>query len=279
MSAVLASILVLFAVLLADGRVRRRLIRLSGPAGHPVSGVPGARRVQRSIGLGWLAGGVGVGAAGGATAGAHATGRSAGPRSLPVLGAAVLAGAGTAVLIGPGAGWVGGPVLAVATFLVLRKAEPAAVRSRRLRMEEDLPMTIDVFAACLAAGASPERALRAIAAAGEGPLVERLAVVADRLRAGADPRDAWSSLASEPGVAGLGFFERAMIRAADSGIPLVAVLDRLADDVRAERRAAADRRARSVGVRAAAPLGLCFLPAFVLVSVVPMVAVSLRGVL
>jgi hypothetical protein len=45
----------------------------------------------------------------------------------------------------------------------------------------------------------------------------------------------------------------------------------LAGDLRRRRRAAAEQRARSVGVRAAAPLGLCFLPAFVLIGVVPSV--------
>jgi hypothetical protein len=39
--------------------------------------------------------------------------------------------------------------------------------------------------------------------------------------------------------------------------------------VRRRRRARADAIARGVGVRAAAPLGACFLPAFLLIGVVP----------
>lgn len=198
---------------------------------------------------------------------------------LALVGASAMAGLATAVVIAGVPGAVLGPVAGVVAYRMLATIEPGAVRERRLRMEEDLPMTIDVFAACLAAGVSPERALRAIASAEESPLADRLGLVAEALHTGADPRQAWLSAPPEPGVTGLASFERAMARAADSGIPLVAVLDRLTDDVRAERRAAADRRARSVGVRAAAPLGLCFLPAFVLVGIVPMVAVSLEGVL
>ncbi|MCW2777557.1 MAG: hypothetical protein JWN17_1282, partial [Frankiales bacterium] len=51
---------------------------------------------------------------------------------------------------------------------------------------------------------------------------------------------------------------------------------RLAADARAEARSAAEQRARRAGVLAVAPLGLCFLPAFVLLGVVPVV-VGLAG--
>jgi hypothetical protein len=43
--------------------------------------------------------------------------------------------------------------------------------------------------------------------------------------------------------------------------------------------AAAEERARSVGVRAALPLGLCLLPAFVLLAVVPIAAGLLEPLL
>ena len=50
---------------------------------------------------------------------------------------------------------------------------------------------------------------------------------------------------------------------------------RLAVDLRRGARARVEARARAVGVRAALPLGLCLLPAFVLLGVVPLVAGSL----
>jgi hypothetical protein len=53
-------------------------------------------------------------------------------------------------------------------------------------------------------------------------------------------------------------------------------VSRLAAEVRAERRSAAEQAARRVGVLAVAPLGLCFLPAFLLLGVVPVV-VGLAG--
>ncbi|MGQ2913044.1 MAG: type II secretion system F family protein, partial [Aeromicrobium sp.] len=47
------------------------------------------------------------------------------------------------------------------------------------------------------------------------------------------------------------------------------VLAAAAADLRRDRASQARERARAVGVRTAAPLGLCFLPAFFLVGIVP----------
>lgn len=50
------------------------------------------------------------------------------------------------------------------------------------------------------------------------------------------------------------------------------VLTRLADDAREASRTNAVSAARKVGVKAVAPLGLCFLPAFVLLGIIPVIA-------
>ena len=62
-----------------------------------------------------------------------------------------------------------------------------------------------------------------------------------------------------------------MVRSAETGTALAESLDRLSADARRDRALALQSRARSVGVQAAGPLGLCFLPAFMLVGVVPTV--------
>jgi len=67
-----------------------------------------------------------------------------------------------------------------------------------------------------------------------------------------------------------------MQRSAESGAPLAEGLSRLAEDRRRERRTQTQVRARNVGVKAAGPLAACFLPAFMLVGVVPTVAGSFQ---
>ena len=61
-------------------------------------------------------------------------------------------------------------------------------------------------------------------------------------------------------------------RSADSGIRLADALSRCARSQREELHAASVARAESVGVLALLPLGLCFLPAFICLGVVPVVA-------
>ncbi|MGH3366424.1 MAG: type II secretion system F family protein, partial [Nocardioidaceae bacterium] len=100
-----------------------------------------------------------------------------------------------------------------------------------------------------------------------GPLAQDLSVVVLRLELGSDPVAVWGELGRESGpLAPLG---RTMARSLETGAPIAADLRRLGDDLRRRARAHSQQQARNVGVRAAAPLGLCFLPAFVLIGVVP----------
>jgi pilus assembly protein TadC len=68
---------------------------------------------------------------------------------------------------------------------------------------------------------------------------------------------------------------RAITRSLRSGAPLSKTLEHLADETRRARHHIADQQARATESRAALPLGLCFLPAFVLLSIVPTIADSL----
>jgi pilus assembly protein TadC len=62
-----------------------------------------------------------------------------------------------------------------------------------------------------------------------------------------------------------------LVRAGESGAAVAPGLRSLAADGRAESRAATEAAVRRAGVWILAPLGLCFLPAFVCLGVVPLV--------
>lgn len=190
--------------------------------------------------------------------------------------AAGLAALGVLVLVGGPVGAVLAGVVALLGPRWLGRLEPAAVRRRRLRAARDLPVAADLLAACLAAGSPPEAALAAVATAVAGPVGSALDAVVVSMRLGADPRTAWRPFVRHPD---LGPLARAVARALDTGSPLAGVVERCADDLRAGRRSSAEQAARAVAVRAAAPLGLCFLPAFVLLGVVPTVLGLAGGLL
>ncbi len=188
----------------------------------------------------------------------------------------LLAGAAPVVLLGGVVGLVAAPVAAVVVHRALGAREPASERRRRESVARSLPHVVDLLAVTLASGASPSAALTAVAAAVDGPVAEDLRAAEHSLRLGRDPVRVWREVARRPGLAALG---RSMSRAVESGASVSEALHRLADDLHASARLDAESRARAVGVRAAAPLGLCLLPAFVLVGVVPLVAGTVSALL
>ena len=193
----------------------------------------------------------------------------------PVL-AGGLAGIALALVLPFPLGAVAGAVAAVAGPRLVRRLEPRAVRAEREQLLADLPLVLDLLAACLAGGAPLAAAAAAVGEAVRGPAGRRLSAVSAALHVGSAPADAWHSLATGGDGDPLLPAARALSRAADGGAPVAAAVARLAAEARADARGRGERAARQVGVRAVAPLGLCFLPAFVLLGIVPVV-VGLAG--
>lgn len=183
-----------------------------------------------------------------------------------VRGAALLAGAALWWLVG---GVLGGLLGGAAAVLGPRLLG-------RLEQEQDdedvvatqLPLALELLAACLAGGAPPAAAVQAVAVALPGPLGSRMARVGAALAVGSPPVEAWRCLgASGPA----GEAARALARSAEGGAPVAAGVQRVAEDARRESRSRAERAARRAGVLAVGPLGACFLPAFLLLGVAPAV--------
>jgi len=174
-------------------------------------------------------------------------------------------------------GWIAAGPAAVAVGILLgvstswwigRLEPPCAVRARE-EVARDLPIAVDLLAACAFVGRPVDESLLVVARAVGGALAERLGQISARLALGADPAVEWGRLAADPQLAPLA---RTLSRTLESGAPLVDGLSRLAEDCRRERRTQSQLRARNVGVKAAGPLAACFLPAFMLIGVVPTLA-------
>src|SRR5438034_11261195 len=71
----------------------------------------------------------------------------------------------------------------------------------------------------------------------------------------------------------------AVARSADSGAALAGAFTRLADDLRTARLTGAEAAAQRAGVLLVLPLGLCFLPAFIVAGIVPVIVAVLGDVL
>lgn len=129
----------------------------------------------------------------------------------------------------------------------------------------------DVLAVCLSAGLTVPEAAAATALFAPPALQVVLRRAADLLRLGADPALAWQSSDEELGD-GVAALTRLARRSAASGSALAAGVAELAEQERQVVTHTAAAAAERAGVLIAAPLGLCFLPAFVCLGVVPVVA-------
>lgn len=136
---------------------------------------------------------------------------------------------------------------------------------------DEYALLVDLLAACLCAGAPLPAALRAVAAGSEGRVARAFGEAAARWSLGADVDEVAAGLeAVSPVLRPLA----GVLAQAESGAGLAAGVQRLAADARRERRWRLLAAARAVGTRSALPLTLCFLPAFLLVSVVPLLAAT-----
>lgn len=139
-----------------------------------------------------------------------------------------------------------------------------------------LAQVLDLLAAALLTGLSAADAVSAVADAVEhhAPEVARpLRAAASRIRLGATPAEAWREV---PGRAEIEPVAAVLARATDGGGSTRAALEHSATRMRTGADAAATARAERAAVLVAGPLGLCFLPAFICLGVLPVV-VGLAG--
>lgn len=192
------------------------------------------------------------------------------------IGASIVMAMAVALLLGDIGGVVAGAVVGVVSVIVLRRLQQRQHADDDEHLVGQLSVACDLMSALLSSGATPLAAANAVAEALGPPIAIPLREVAARLRLGAEPAAAWAPLATRDAGAPIA---AAAVRAADSGAPLGDILRRVAVDLRRERRTALMARARVLGVRVVLPLGVCFLPAFLLVGVVPVVVTLIGHVL
>lgn len=158
---------------------------------------------------------------------------------------------------------------------------------RQAAAEPSLPFAIDLLAVCLRAGMTTSAALRSVASvlpgdghpgtvtAGKATAAARvpalpvvLARVAAATELGSEPAAAWGDWIGDQSY---GRLARALVVTGESGSAVAGRLGAVAEQLRIVAGQEAMIRGQRAGVALMAPLGLCFLPAFVCLGVVPVV--------
>jgi Type II secretion system (T2SS), protein F len=161
---------------------------------------------------------------------------------------------------------VAGGATGLVTELAARSAAARATRTEA--GGEDLAGSWELLAACLQAGLPVAAAVSAAAEPLAGSVGAQLRRVAGLLALGADPAAAWASTEQVPALVA---FARAAARSAGTGAALAHVATAEAERLRADLLDHAQSRAQRAAVLIAGPLGLCFLPAFLVLGIAPVV--------
>ncbi len=164
----------------------------------------------------------------------------------------------------------------VTSFVRPMRAFGARRRTRveHRAVERSVPLVLDVLTVAARAGCTPRVALAATATwcppATRGLLID----VERRCALGVSLADSLDTLAvEEPALA---LVAEVLALSERSGAPTAGLLERLADEARADLRRRAEAHARRVPVRLLFPLVFLVLPAFGLLTVVPALLAGLR---
>jgi pilus assembly protein TadC len=131
--------------------------------------------------------------------------------------------------------------------------------------------SFDVLAACLRSGMAVSTSASATAPSAPASLACVLNRAADLLALGAEPATAWTTPDGRVDSHADALLRLAR-RSASSGAALAHAVVELADQLRRDAADAATAAAERASVLIAGPLGLCYLPAFVCLGIVPVVA-------
>jgi len=175
--------------------------------------------------------------------------------------------AAAGVLAGSIVGWRGG------LLLHGREARAAAAGVRAA-----LPDVLDRLATCVLAGMSVERALRTVTPRTPGALGEAFTAGLRALDLGVQRARAYAIIAERAGVEEVRMLMASLARAERLGTSVSAALVDQAREVRSRARAAAEAEARAAPVKLIFPLVFCFLPAFVVLTIVPIGLSAIRTI-
>jgi pilus assembly protein TadC len=149
-----------------------------------------------------------------------------------------------------------------------------AASKRRL----DIALALDLLAVALSSGAPTPVALHIVGTAlGEPGRV--LVRTGTAVLLGADESLAWSAADDDSATESelLAVVHRQLAAMSVHGASCEALLRARADAIRRSRRRTAEAAAQRLGVRLVLPIGLCALPAFVALGIVPVVLGLLQG--
>jgi len=161
----------------------------------------------------------------------------------------------------------------------IRRLRVARTDARRRRaMDAEIPQLLDLLATASAAGLSAVVGLQRSVSVLRGPLGAELRTSLDAVDLGARWREELAAVTERLGLPDLRRAVAVLMRTETLGTSLTEATRELAADVRRSRRAAVAERARAAPVKMLFPLVFLVLPAFLLLTVVPVLLTTVESI-
>ena len=169
--------------------------------------------------------------------------------------------------------------IGIGVVTLARRVAVTRVRQRYLRaVDAEIPQLLDLLAAGSSAGLAAPLALRRATDGLRGPLVSEIGTVIRAVDMGARWREELGALTERLDLPDLRRAVAVLTRTETLGASLEEATAELAATVRQSRRAAVMERARAAPVKMLFPLVFLVLPAFLLLTVVPVLLTTVQSI-
>jgi tight adherence protein C len=173
----------------------------------------------------------------------------------------VASGGSRALLTGAG--------LAVFGFMLPDTFVTLKARSRRDRIQAELPDALDLLAVSVEAGLGFDGAITKLTEHMDGPLADEFGLTLGEMRIGESRSEALKKMSDRAGSPEMSAFTRAVIQADQLGISLGRILRLQATEARNRRQAAAEEKAMKAPIKMLFPTVLFIFPAMFIVILGP----------
>ncbi len=140
---------------------------------------------------------------------------------------------------------------------------------RQAAMQSKAADTIDQLTICVEAGLGFDAALARVATTTEGPLTEELRHTISDVQAGVPRAQALRTLADRAQIVEIRQLVTALLQAQKHGVPIAETLRIQSAEMRLKRKQRTEEKAAKLTVKMLFPIVLCFMPVFMIITVVP----------
>jgi tight adherence protein C len=169
-------------------------------------------------------------------------------------------------------------VIAAALLFFLPDYWVQSVRDKRqAAMQAAAADTIDQLTICVEAGLGFDAALARVATTTDGPLTDELRHTISDIHAGVPRAQALRTLSDRAQIVEIRQLVTALLQAQKHGVPMAETLRIQSTEMRLKRKQRTEEKAAKLTVKMIFPIVVCYLPVFMIITLVPAVLTIFRA--